>query len=262
MSGWLDPVHRALDARDVPVALFVRDDDAGWADERLAGLLDTCAWHGVPLALAVIPSELTGERAQWLTERRRAYPARLGFHQHGWAHMNHEPTGRKCEFGASRSLDDLRMDLTQGHARMVEAFGASVDPVFTPPWNRCVEAVGPLLVEMGVEVLSRDVTAGVLGVAGLRECPVHVDWSGKKRGVRLTRNQLGASCADVLTNRPVAGVLFHHAVMDDLDLEDVSALLDTLRRHSMVQFVSLVEAASLATSPPVPDATTAAEASA
>lgn len=262
MSGWLDPLHRALDDRDGPVALFVRDDDAGWADERLACLLDVCAGHRMPLDLAVIPFALTDERAWWLTERRRTFPARLGLHQHGWTHVNHEPTGRKCEFGASRSPNDLRIDLSQGRARMIHAFGAALDPVFTPPWNRCVEALGPLLVEMGVEVLSRDVTAIALGVAGLRECPVHVDWSRRTRGVRQTRHQLGASCADAMATGPVAGLLFHHAAMDEHDLEDASALLDVLGRHPMVRSVSLLEAASLVTSSRVADAGTAAEASA
>lgn len=262
MSAWLDPVRRALDARSAPVALFVRDDDAGWADERLAALLTMWAGHRVALDLAVIPSELTDQRAQWLTGWRRACPARLGFHQHGWAHVNHEPTGRKCEFGASRPLDGLRRDLSHGRARMVEALGAAVDPVFTPPWNRCADAVGPLLVEMGVTVLSRDVTAGAIGAAGLRECPVHVDWSGKKRGLRLTRHALGAVCADALAHRPVAGLLFHHAVMDAPDLHDASALLDVLGRHHMVRSVSLVEAASLLPRPRGSDAIAAAEASA
>lgn len=245
MSGWLDPVRRVLDEREHPVAIFLRDDDAGWADDRLAPLVDTCDRHGLPLDLAVIPSELSEARVAWLDARRHAYSARLGLHQHGWGHANHETAGRKCEFGASRSEDELRHDLTQGRVRMLQAFGAAVDPVFTPPWNRCVEAVGPMLVALGIDVLSRDVTARALGLDGLRECPVHVDWSARRKGAGLTPDGISASCADALSRRTVVGLLFHHAVMDDGEMAMVSELLALLSRHPMVRGVSLLAAATM-----------------
>ena len=78
MSAWLDPVRHALDSRATPVAVFVRDDDAGWDDAALARLLDVCATHRAPIDLAVIPAALDDERAAWLLARRDAHPARLG----------------------------------------------------------------------------------------------------------------------------------------------------------------------------------------
>lgn len=254
-SGWLNAVGDALDMRERPLALFLRDDDAGWADERLAQLLNTCASHHLPIDLAVIPSELTDERADWLLNRRRTYSARLGLHQHGWAHANHEVAGRKCEFGGARALNELRADVARGQARMVEAFGPAADPIFTPPWNRCVAAIGPLLVELGVGVLSRDITADPLGVAGLRECPVHVDWSAMRSGVRLTTSDLAASCAHAFGRRSVAGLLLHHAVMTADDFANVSDLLALLSNHPMVHAVSLLDAATLASSSAQLDAT-------
>src|SRR4051812_44895721 len=88
---WLDPVRGALEANAASV--FFRDDDAGWADARLCALLDRFERHGLPADLAVIPAALDHRLAGEL--RRRAATQRLGLHQHGFAHRNHEPDGRK-----------------------------------------------------------------------------------------------------------------------------------------------------------------------
>src|SRR3954467_1577014 len=83
----------SLDRSEAPVDVFFRDDDAGWADERLLELIDRFAAHGLPLDLAVIPMELSAVLAERLAERP------VGLHQHGYAHTNHQLEGRKCEFG-------------------------------------------------------------------------------------------------------------------------------------------------------------------
>ncbi len=57
--SWLGPVVDALDRRTVPIEVFVRDDDAGWADAELFALLDVFAARGMPIDLAVIPDALT-----------------------------------------------------------------------------------------------------------------------------------------------------------------------------------------------------------
>ena len=38
----------------------------------------------------------------------------VAVHQHGFAHENHEPQGRKCEFGPSRSRVAQRRDIAAG----------------------------------------------------------------------------------------------------------------------------------------------------
>jgi hypothetical protein len=55
MRSSLTPLIAALDAAGAPVAFFLRDDDAGWADARLLALLDCTEKAGVPIDLAVIP---------------------------------------------------------------------------------------------------------------------------------------------------------------------------------------------------------------
>src|SRR6476661_3177300 len=58
----------SLDETAQPVDVFFRDDDAGWADERLLELVARFAERGLPLDLAVIPAELTPRLASALLE--------------------------------------------------------------------------------------------------------------------------------------------------------------------------------------------------
>ena len=89
-----------------------------------------------------------------------------------------------------------------------------------PPWNRCSEATAQVLRDEGVRAVSRDATAEPFDLAGLAEVPVTVDWFAKRKGGgRVTpaeRGQLLASAA--AGSRPV-GVMLHHAVMSDEDLD-------------------------------------------
>src|SRR5947208_5411356 len=110
---WLDPLRSALGDAPRPVDFFLRDDDAGWDDERLFAMLDVVERHSLALDLAVIPLALTPALARSLTERSEQV-GRLGLHQHGLAHRSHEPDERKCEFGPARDREAQRRDLAEG----------------------------------------------------------------------------------------------------------------------------------------------------
>lgn len=246
-DGWLDPVRRALDRCVEPLTVFVRDDDIGWDDERLKRLLDVIADADIPVDLAVIPSELTEARAEWLRAVHARFPARLGLHQHGWTHANHEPDGaRKSEFGPARPASVLKASLDLGRSVLAARLGGLADPIFTPPWNRCAAAVGPLLVRAGFAVLSRDRSASALGVPGLVECPTTIDWFAKRRGVRVSRLDWVRELAQQVGEGDTIGLLLHHAVTDDTELVHIGAVLAVLRAHPMCRFVSLLDAARAA----------------
>ncbi len=88
--------------------------------------------------------------------------------------------------------------------------------------------------------MSRDLTAGRLGIAGLVECPVHVDWFAKTRAGRLPRSvwsSLAAGCLAEAT-APV-GIMLHHAEMDDDEFEACEALLRTVAGHQNVRLVPM-----------------------
>src|SRR4026209_57642 len=97
-TNWLDPLRQALDEAPAPIAFFFRDDDAGWEDARLFELLDVFADYDVPIDLAVIPKSISQNTAALLRKRVEDRPEHVSVHQHGYAHVNHEETGRKCEF--------------------------------------------------------------------------------------------------------------------------------------------------------------------
>jgi hypothetical protein len=146
-------------------------------------------------------------------------------HQHGLAHANHETEGRKHEFGPCRSREDQLRDIEAGRRVLAESLGPLVQPIFTPPWNRCTRDTALCLVELGFEVLSRESRAEPFGVAGLRELPVSLDF------VRLAPDELARRFAAA---RPPIGVMFHHAEMDGGELDRAEELLALLASHERV----------------------------
>jgi hypothetical protein len=231
MSAWLDPLRRALDESPRPVRLFFRDDDAGWADDRLFELLDLFAGHELPIDVAVIPEALTPALARALRARVEA-ASPLELHQHGFAHVNHEPEGRKCEFGPGRPRELQRRDIEAGRKRLEELLGPDVKPVFTPPWNRCTQDTCDCLVELGFRALSRDSGATPLDAGGLVELPISFDWFAGRKGVRLGRAELGDVLAGRVKSAPAhVGIMFHHALMDAEEREAAGELLTLLAGH-------------------------------
>jgi peptidoglycan/xylan/chitin deacetylase (PgdA/CDA1 family) len=217
---FMNLLRTALDEAPAPVAVFFRDDDAGWGDECLLRLIDAFARHGLPLDLAVIPTELTPRLAETL----RARP--VGLHQHGYAHVNHQREGRKCEFGSDRSRAQQQHDIARGRERLSELLGDRLDPFFTPPWNRCTRDTGEALVALGFAALSREHRAEPLGL--LPEVPVHLDVA------RLEPEALDARFAAQVRAGGPLGVMFHHAVMKDEDFARAEALLALLAAHPKV----------------------------
>lgn len=220
---WLDPVTAALDAAPAPVDVFFRDDDAGWGTDRLLPLLDVFARVDLPLDLAVIPTALDDVLAAELLYRASAHP--LYLHQHGYAHRNHEPNGRKYEFGPHRSATQQHSDIEAGAARLEELLGDATEPIFTPPWNRCTADTGRALVDLGFLVLSRESRAEPLGIDRLDEVPINVDWVKADAVARLAR---------AIRARGRTGVMFHHAEMDAGELARADELLALLARDDRV----------------------------
>ena len=227
MAHWLDPVTRALDARLDPLDIFFRDDDAGWADDQLFELLDLSARHRWPIDLAVIPTAVRDPLAAALVTRVHA-GSPIGLHQHGFMHLNHEPEGRPCEFGPSRTAAAQQRDIAAGRHALREYFGPFLDPIFTPPWNRCTPATAAGVLECGLTAISRDRSAGPLNVEGLADCSIRMDWFARVKGKRLTRQQwaerVGEEVADATTP---FGVMLHHAQMDRDECRALAELMTT-----------------------------------
>lgn len=224
----------ALDQAASPVTFFFRDDDAGWANDHLFALLDRFAAYDMPIDLAIIPRAVDSPLAAALQSRVDGNPRLLGLHQHGYAHTNHEPTGRKCEFGPNRTAIAQWADIATGQSVLQNQFGPSLDSIFTPPWNRVSQCTIDCLIELSFAAVSRDATATALNTRGLNEINVALDWQ-KKRSADAVGNSLASCITDSVASGQPIGIMLHHAVMDDADLENVSVLLRTLSHHQNAQ---------------------------
>jgi peptidoglycan/xylan/chitin deacetylase (PgdA/CDA1 family) len=244
VTGWLDPLRAVLDDRPEPACFFFRDDDAGEGDDALDALLEVFARHGMPVDVAAIPTLTSARTVEVIAERQADGASDVRVHQHGFAHLNHEPEGRKCEFGPSRPRDTQSADIARGREVLGDLFG-ELPPTFTPPWNRCTPGTGEVLRDLGFTVLSRDLSAGRLDVPGLAEVPVTVDWFAKRKKVPLDRVGRGLLLAEMAGRSEPVGVMFHHAVMSEEDRADVDALLDLVATHPAATAAHLEDLAGL-----------------
>ena len=235
--NWLDSLRKTLDSAPQPVIFFFRDDDAGWEDAHLFELLQLFGEHEVPLDLAVIPASIRTSTAARLRALVETYPQEVSVHQHGYAHVNHEAQERKSEFGQSRRHDLQLADIRNGRQLLLELFGPVLDPIFTPPWNRCTDATATCLRETNFKYLSRDVSATQINTDGLCELPVAVDWFKKRKGVRLTPPEIGESISGAAQSRSSVGIMLHHAVMDDEERTRLSELLQLVSSHAQSRCV-------------------------
>jgi peptidoglycan/xylan/chitin deacetylase (PgdA/CDA1 family) len=235
-ASWLDALRRALDNASRSIPFFFRNDDVGWEDARLFALLDLFNNHDIPIDLAVIPKAISQ-----ITAKRLCKFGTVSIHQHGYAHLNHEPVGRKCEFGESRSREQQLADITAGKQRLLDLFGPNTESIFTPPWNRCTAVTADCLREAGFTILSRDVTATPLSVAGLLELPVSVDWFARRKRVPLPPHEIGELLAAAASESAPVGVMLHHAIMNEEERERLGELLKLLSSHSQARCVRMRE---------------------
>lgn len=239
MAKWLEPLEQALDQRIDPMQFFFRDDDAGWGGASLFHLLDCFQESEAPIDLAAIPTALDPVLGDSLLKRLEESQYRIGVHQHGFSHADHQQQGRKCEFGETRSNIRQKIDIAAGKRLMSELFGQRVDPIFTPPWNRCSQTTVDILVELEFKALSRDFTARPLGTEGLQELPVHIDWLKKRDGERLGLEQLGRNIAQSCRDNCCAGIMLHHEKMDESDRTSLTELLGALTTHGTARLVRM-----------------------
>jgi predicted deacetylase len=229
----MNAVLAALDAATAPVDFFLRDDDAGWNDERLVALLACTEAARVPIDLAVIPQATGAGLAAELRARVDAVPGLIGLHQHGHAHSNFETQGRRCEFGPGRELQAQRRDLIEGREQLRALFGTRLDGLFTPPWNRCSAQTPGLLAELDYTGLSRDRSAPVQHA--LPELAVDVDWCKQRRLANERGDDAGqsidAELARHVRSGATLGLMLHHAQMSDIELSWLQTWLPCWASH-------------------------------
>jgi predicted deacetylase len=235
MPDWLKTVTDVLDRAERPVQVFFRDDDAGWSNDRLFGLLDVFAQAAVPIDVAVIPGAIDPMLVDELLTRWQQGKHLIGLHQHGYRHTNHEIEDRKSEFGRYRTKSQQKANIVRGREDLFAAFGNALEFFFTPPWNRCTQETVECLEELNFQLLSRDVTAVKLESSILRQVPVNIDWS---KMIKLSADPLpglGQTIATSLEQNALTGIMLHHADMDNGTLQPLAELLAIFANHNNAQ---------------------------
>lgn len=235
-------VTEVLAARQTPIKVFFRDDDGGWADQRLQQLSYEFIQQDLPLDIAVIPGALSEQSVDVISEILNAGD-RIAIHQHGFEHKNHQVSGRSCEFGSDRSYQQQHRDIAAGQQKLASVFSDRLCPIFTPPWNRCTSDTSAALKSLGVGYLSR-ITGSAPIESTLPELPVAIDWLKKRKRVRLnTAELIEYICGLLNTSDQVIGVMLHHEHMDQDNRLLLRQFIEVLNESPMVSFHSMMDIA-------------------
>jgi peptidoglycan/xylan/chitin deacetylase (PgdA/CDA1 family) len=238
-------LHRCLEEaaaklqEDARVIVFFRADDIGVPGERFTKLVDLFRRKRFPLTLSVVPAWLTRPRWQQLQDLCGKDQRLWCWTQHGWRHVNHEPRGKKLEFGPSRTASRKREDLWLGFHRLREIMGEVFVPAFTPPWNRCDQQTLNALQGLGFQALSRNSGAQPPAPAKISEYSVSVDLHTRKElddshGWRNLCEELRDNLANGF-----CGIMLHHQRMNHGAFVFLELLLDKLERWNCGRFVHL-----------------------
>jgi hypothetical protein len=224
-------LQKAADKHSDKTQVFFRADDIAVPGRQFERLLETFSRHHYPLALAVVPAWLTAPRWKALCRMGMAGQGLWCWHQHGWRHQNHEPLGKKQEFGPCRSEEAQHRDLDRGHRRLQAIMGSAFVPIFTPPWNRCSKITLALLQEMGYKAVSRSQGSRPQAPAGFPDHAVHVDLhTDRAPTAALGWQRLLNRLTEGLRN-PVCGIMIHHKRMNAAAFDFLDRLLEILNRQ-------------------------------
>src|SRR5262245_3142751 len=231
----------AVAQRGAQARVFLRDDDVALDEPSLRDLLDVTVSNRVPLNLQIIPGQLDDAGAELLKDSKRQHWELIELNQHGWAHVNHEPDGKKYEFGPARSFQQQREDIDRGRALLEKRLPELFSPVFTPPWNRCTADTFTALEACGFAVLSRDAGARpIADAAGLAEVPVTLDlFTWQQRPQLRPLEVLVGDLLEQLAAGGTIGIMLHHAFMGGRPMEVLDALLGVMRDSGAVAFTTI-----------------------
>lgn len=209
-----------------PVPVLFRADDIGAPSANFERLLSLFSHHHLPLCLALVPAWLTRARWSAITSLVDTGSSQWCWHQHGWRHANHQPSGKKAEFGPARSAAALKNDLVRGRDRLRAIAGSDFSSFFTPPWNRCSTATLAILAELGYRGVSR--SRGEQGeTTALQDLYVNVDLHTRKEADGETALQALCSELQKAIDENYVSIMIHHQLMDRSSFE----LLDLLLRR-------------------------------
>lgn len=240
VTEWGKTLRQALndlEGQGKRVSLFLRDDDIDQDEDTLRTLMDITLSLDIPVNLEVIPGRLSPQTVRFLKNLKRINPTLVELNQHGWKHENHEPAGRKSEFGPSRTFEEQFHDISKGKTILENTLEFRFHPVFTPPWNRCTPDTYKVLDELGFKILSKDQGKQIVSGYAFREISTTLDlyrWKGTPQ--LKSREEIIAHLVAQLCSQRTVGLLLHHKVMDAEAFEFLDDLLTMLKDCPMIEF--------------------------
>ncbi len=215
-------------------SLFFRADDIGVPSPMFSAMVNLFSQYKIPLNLAVVPSWITTTRYQQLQKSTRGLSL-FCWHQHGWRHRNHEIEGKKQEFGDSRTMDQLEMDIVKGRDRLRETIGHEFYPVFTPPWNRCGEKTLDILLKLGFSGVSRSIGATPVVESPLNDFQINVDLHTRKEENHAASFEKLCFEIQHSISSGTSGIMLHHQRMNENSLRLLEILLKIVYESENLQ---------------------------
>jgi hypothetical protein len=230
-------IERTCDRAVETVCVFFRDDDVAAPGTRFAKMMGLFEARAVPISLAVVPAWLTRCRWQQMRSQFDGDAERWCWHQHGWRHANHENTGKKQEFGPSRSTAQLTEDLLKGRTRLEKIIGKNFYPVFTPPWNRCSADALRIIKDLGYKAVSRSRSAHPPALH-LSDLQVNIDLHTRKDAQFLSGWQHLLQEIESSLSRGRCGIMLHHRQMNAAAFAFLEVLLKLLVAHPKIRLMN------------------------
>lgn len=236
LSGWAALDHELSQwkqAGETPT-FWWRDDDTEEPTAALDQLIGLSDRFGAPLHLAAVPKGVVPELALRLRAGKQVFVM-----QHGFAHINHEPKGKRAsEIGETRDLEAQKDDLRAGWKLLVAAKLSNLLPVVVPPWNRIAPGTVQMLPLLGYGMLSAfDPRENAMTAEGLLRVNCHVDpvrWKegavfrGTDKTLQQVVSHLAARRTGQVDRQEPTGLLTHHLQTDAATWDFVEAFLDRL----------------------------------
>ena len=236
----IEAARHARETRECFV--FFRADDVAVPGKGFTGLMDLFTCRRTPLSLPVVPAWLSVPRWRHLRRFTRGGSTQWCWHQHGWRHINHEPIGKKQEFGPTRTGPQMERDLLRGRRRLEALMDKDFYPVFTPPWNRCGRPALILLKELGYYAVSRNEDSQPSAPVQLPEFRVNVDLHTRKEQRPVEGWDGLFKDLEHALKSGFCGIMIHHQRMNRAAFEFLEIVLDVFSRSkdlSLVHFRDL-----------------------
>lgn len=220
--------------RNTPI-FFRADDIGGKKDSLFDPLMELFVVHRIPLCLAVVPTWI--DTAIWAKyEKYQPQSTQWCWHQHGYSHTNHEHTGKKAEFGLTRSENDIKQDIVNGKNKLASLLGDAFTPVFTPPWNRCSSQTLQTLSEQSFCAVSRSWQATPLPPEDLPDIQINIDLhTRKEQDAAISWKALYTELRQA-ADAGLMGIMLHHQLMNQHGFVFLDLLLRLVQEYQLPAF--------------------------